>query len=52
VVFAGFLGTMNRYQVDIGGSVMQVYDTADAAFAVGEKVALDFPVADTVALDA
>jgi iron(III) transport system ATP-binding protein len=52
VVFAGFLGTMNRYQVDVGGSVMQVYDTADAAFTVGEKVALDFPVADTVALDA
>ncbi|WP_159992459.1 ABC transporter ATP-binding protein [Roseomonas sp. 18066] len=51
VVFAGFLGTMNRYQVDIGGSTMQVYDAADAAFTVGERVALDFPVADTVALD-
>jgi hypothetical protein len=43
---------MNRYQVDVGGTVMQAYDTADAAYAVGEKVALDFSVADTVALDA
>jgi iron(III) transport system ATP-binding protein len=52
VIFAGFLGTMNRYQVDIGGAVMQVYDTADASYTVGERVALDFPIADTVALDA
>ena len=51
VVFAGFLGTMNRYQVDIGGATLQAYDTADSSFAVGEKVALEFPVADTVALN-
>ncbi|WP_158744460.1 ABC transporter ATP-binding protein [Acidisphaera sp. L21] len=52
VVFAGFLGTMNRYQVDVGGSVVQAYASADATFTVGDQVAVDFAFTDTVVLAA
>jgi iron(III) transport system ATP-binding protein len=44
VVFAGFMGNMTRYQVDVGdGAVMQAYGNAKAAHAVGDIVAIDFP---------
>jgi iron(III) transport system ATP-binding protein len=50
IVFAGFLGTMNRYQVDVGDAVLQAYDSAASARAVGDRVAVSFPVAETVVL--
>ncbi|WP_431285806.1 ABC transporter ATP-binding protein [Humitalea sp. 24SJ18S-53] len=50
IVFAGFLGTMNRYQVDVGDAVLQAYGSAASTHALGDHVAVDFPVADTVVL--
>jgi iron(III) transport system ATP-binding protein len=50
IVFAGFLGAMNRYQVDIGDTVLQAYAGASARHKVGDRVALDFAFRDTVVL--
>jgi iron(III) transport system ATP-binding protein len=50
IVFAGFLGTMNRYQVDIGDVVLQAYAGANARHKVGDRVALDFSFRDAVVL--
>jgi iron(III) transport system ATP-binding protein len=50
VVFAGFLGAINRYQVDIGDAVLQAYAGASARHKVGDRVALDFSFRDAVAL--
>jgi len=50
IVFAGFLGTMNRYQVDIGDAVLQAYAGASARHKVGDRVALDFAFRDAVVL--
>ena len=52
IVFAGFLGTMSRFQVDVGNTLVQAYASADASFAVGEAVAVDFAFTDTVVLAA
>jgi iron(III) transport system ATP-binding protein len=50
IVFAGFLGTINRYQVDIGDAVLQAYAGASARHKVGDRVALDFSFHDAVVL--
>jgi iron(III) transport system ATP-binding protein len=50
IVFAGFLGTMNRYQVDIGDAILQAYAGAGACHKVGDRVALDFSFRDAVVL--
>ncbi|MBV9561292.1 MAG: TOBE domain-containing protein [Bradyrhizobium sp.] len=50
IVFAGFLGTMNRYQVDTGDGTLQAYAGASARHRVGDRVALDFAFRDAVML--
>jgi len=42
VVLAGFMGNITRFQVDVGGMLIQVYGSPTAAYAVGDKVAVDF----------
>jgi iron(III) transport system ATP-binding protein len=44
VALAGFMGSMTRYQIEVGaGAVVQAYGSARAAYAVGDSVAVDFP---------
>jgi iron(III) transport system ATP-binding protein len=50
IVFAGFLGVMNRYQVDTGDAVLQAYAAASAQHKVGDRVALDFAFRDAAVL--
>ena len=50
IVFAGFLGAMNRYQVDIGDAILQAYAGASARHKVGDRVALDFSFRGAVVL--
>lgn len=42
IVLAGFMGNITRFQVDVGGMLIQVYGGPTAAHAVGDKVAVDF----------
>ena len=41
---------MNRYQVDVGDTVLQAYDSAGSPLGVGDVVAVEFPIAETVVL--
>jgi iron(III) transport system ATP-binding protein len=50
IVFTGFLGAMNRYQVDTGDGILQAYAGASARHRVGDRVALDFAFRDAVML--
>jgi iron(III) transport system ATP-binding protein len=43
VVLAGFMGSLTRFQVDVGGALIQVYADPTAAYAVGDEVAVHFP---------
>lgn len=50
VVFAGFMGNMTRYQVDVGaGALVQAYGSPKAVHVVGDEVAVDFPFASAAA---
>ncbi|MBL8688057.1 MAG: ABC transporter ATP-binding protein [Rhodospirillaceae bacterium] len=57
VVFAGFLGNMNRYSLRIGGDVMHANAAPEVNLAEGSEVAIDFsfesavgiPMADEIA---
>jgi len=42
VVLAGFMGNVTRYQVDVGGALVQVYGDPTAAYAVGDEIAVHF----------
>ncbi|MCC6775222.1 MAG: ABC transporter ATP-binding protein [Hyphomicrobiales bacterium] len=52
VVFAGFMGNMTRYQIDVGGDLIQAYGNARATHAVGDEVAVEFPFASAMAFAA
>ncbi|MDN5927157.1 MAG: ABC transporter ATP-binding protein [Hyphomicrobiales bacterium] len=50
IVFAGFLGNSNRYRVKVGEAVLQANTAADARYAIGAPVAVDFPQESALAL--
>jgi iron(III) transport system ATP-binding protein len=52
VVLTSFLGNMNRYGVKVGDVTFQASTDADTRIAVGERVAMDFPVRSTLAFPA
>jgi iron(III) transport system ATP-binding protein len=51
VVLAGFMGNITRFQIDIGGVLVQVYGSPTAAYAVGDQAALHFPFSSACAFD-
>jgi iron(III) transport system ATP-binding protein len=51
VVLAGFMGNITRFQVDVGGMLIQVYGSPTAAHAVGDEVAVDFLFSSARAFD-
>jgi hypothetical protein len=50
IIFAGFLGNSNRYRVKVGEAVLQANTAADARYAIGAPVAVDFPQESALAL--
>lgn len=46
VVFAGFMGNISRFQVDVGGTIVQAYDSPTARYSVGDTVLLRFDYHD------
>ncbi len=51
VVLAGFMDNVIRYQVDVGGALVQVYGESTASYAVGDESAVHFPVSNARALN-
>ena len=51
VVLAGFMGNITRFQVDVGGALIQVYGDPTAAHAVGDEVAVHFAFGSARAFD-
>ncbi|HET6239718.1 MAG TPA: ABC transporter ATP-binding protein [Acetobacteraceae bacterium] len=51
VVLAGFMGNITRFQIDVGGTLVQVYGDPTAAYAVGDEVAVDFLFSSARAFD-
>jgi iron(III) transport system ATP-binding protein len=51
VLLTGFLGSMNRYQVDVGGRVIQAYGTSEDSYQTGDTVAVEFSHVSAMALD-
>jgi iron(III) transport system ATP-binding protein len=52
VVFAGFMGNLTRYQIDVGGGLVQAYGAPHAAYKVGDAVAIAFPAGSATAFAA
>jgi iron(III) transport system ATP-binding protein len=51
VVTSGFLGSSNRYRIDLGGPVFEAHGPADCGFGPGDKVAVEFSAAAAIALE-
>ena len=51
ILSSGFLGTTNRYRIDLGGPVFEAHGGAMDPFAVGENVTIDFPRSAAMALE-
>ena len=51
VLSTGFLGSNNRYRIDLGGPVFEAHGNASETYAVGEKVTVEFPTASAMALE-
>lgn len=52
VVLSGFLGSMNRYTVNVDGVNFEASTDADTRYTVGSPVSLTFPVKTTLAFPA
>jgi hypothetical protein len=45
------MGNITRFQIDVGGTLVQVYGDPTAAYAVGDEVAVDFLFSSARAFD-
>jgi iron(III) transport system ATP-binding protein len=50
ILFAGFLGNMNRYQIAVNDSVVQAYTGPLSDHKIGETICIDFPSESAIAL--